>query len=77
MALFTKTHKEATSAPNGEFPAPQVDAHGHAVGQSSAECMRSSAPVQPVATSCSCLAAFNKARASISRGGAVVCDVRV
>ncbi|MCU1387878.1 MAG: gspE [Ilumatobacteraceae bacterium] len=40
MALFTKTHKDAPSAPNGELPAPGMDSHGNAVGQSSAECMQ-------------------------------------
>ena len=34
-----------------------------------------SGPVQFAWTSCSCLAAFSRACASISRGGAVVCDV--
>ncbi|MCU1401201.1 MAG: gspE [Acidimicrobiales bacterium] len=40
MALFTKSHKEAPNGSNGEFPAPQADSNGHAVGQSSAECMQ-------------------------------------
>ena len=40
MALFTKTQKVATSAPNGELPAPQMGSNGHPVGQSSAECMQ-------------------------------------